>query len=398
MKINRLICVVAIIGSSIFASYYGGNIAYALFYLSLLTPVIAFFYTVYVYFRFKLYQIMDSYLVMKGEWTAYSFIIANEDMMTFQNIKVNFLRDKSSIESTNHIAEYSLLPNESEKLETRIRCNYRGEYYVGVESIVVTDFLYLFSITYPMVSKMKAYVLPRVVPLEQLTIAPAQNDVKNPVGFSNNAEEELDTEIRKYYPGDSPKRIHWKASARTGELISRKYQHIPKAEIVLFMDLMKIEAEDLEIVITEDKIIESVLAIANYYMLRRMSSQIIYDMENYNQVSIHTKEDFNVFYRACVKLRFLASHPIDRLVEEQLSRNEEGIFYVVVTHILTIELFLAAQKAITSQNSISIIFISDDFTTNTKNLIASMKASGIGIVQIMSKDEIAEVLSRDIAS
>jgi hypothetical protein len=178
MKINRLICIAAIIGSSVYASYYGGNVSYALFYLTLLMPAIAFLYTVYVYFRFKLYQTMGSYLVTKGEWNEYSFVVANEDFITFRNIKVNFLSDKSTIEATSQVTEYSLLPSESEKLETRIKCNYRGEYYVGVDSIEVTDFLYLFTITYPMGSKLKAYVLPRVVPIEQLGIAPPQNDVK----------------------------------------------------------------------------------------------------------------------------------------------------------------------------------------------------------------------------
>ena len=104
MKINRLICVAAIIGSSVFASYYGGNISYALFYLTILIPIIAFLYTVYVYFRFKLYQSMESYLVVKGDWTLYSFIIANEDYITFRNVKVNFLSDKSTIESAHQIA------------------------------------------------------------------------------------------------------------------------------------------------------------------------------------------------------------------------------------------------------------------------------------------------------
>lgn len=396
MKINRLICVAAIIGSSVFASYYGGNISYALFYLSILIPVVAFLYTVYVYFKFKLFQTIENVLVMKGEWNSYSFVVANEDIITFRNIKVNFLSDKSTIEATNQITQYSLLPSESEKLETRIKCNYRGEYYVGVDSIEVTDFLYLFTITYPMTSKLKVYVLPRVVPLEQLGIAPPQNDVKNPLSFSNSAEEELDTEIRKYYPGDSRKRIHWKASARMRELITRKYQHIPKAEIAIFMDLTKIKEDELKVVIAEDKIIESVLAISNFYAGRRTPSHIIYDMDGRKEAAINSKDEFNAFYKACVKLKFLGTIAVEALIMDRLKRNEEGMFYVVVTHFLTKELYMTALRAMSNQNSISIILISDDISENTKDLIDSMKMSGIGIYQIMSKDEITGILSREI--
>jgi hypothetical protein len=395
MRLNRLIFTAAIIGSSIFASYYGGNISYALFYLSLLLPAIAFLYTVYVYFRFKIYQSMDSYLVVKGDWTTYSFVIANEDFITFRNVKVNFLGDKSTIESTHAITEYSLLPSESERMETRIRCNYRGEYYVGVDSIEVTDFLYLFRITYPLTSKLKAVVLPRVVPLEQLGIAPSQADVKNPLRFSNSAEEELDTEVRKYYPGDSRKRIHWKASARMRELISRRYQHIPKAQILLFMDLGKMEEEELKIVIAEDKIIESVLAIANFYAQRNIPSQIIYEMEGMKLAEITSKADFNSFYKACVRIRFNSQILLSDLLQERLLRGEQGLFCVAATHTLTMELYLAAMKAVTGGNRVCILFISDDVSEETKQRMDGMGASGIEVYQIMSGDEIADILTQE---
>ncbi len=396
MKINRLIFLGGILGSSIFASYYGGNISYALFYLTLLIPVMSFLYTLYVYFRFKIYQSMDAYLVVKGDWTTYSFVIANEDFITFRNVKVNFISDKSTIEAANQIAEYSLLPNESEHLETRIRCNYRGEYYVGVNSIEVTDFLYLFNITYPISTKLKAVVLPRVVPLEQLGIAPPQSDVKNPMRFSNLAEEELDTEVRKYFPGDSRKRIHWKATARLHQLITRKYQHIPKAEIVLFMDLMKMKEDELKVVMAEDKIIESVLAIANFYAQRGTSSQIIYELEGLKCSNISSKEDFNAFYKACVRINFKSMLPVSMLLREHLVRSGEGVFYVAATHSLTKELYLEALKAVSGGNHICILFVNDDVSEETKKIIDGMKNSGVSIYQIMPEDEIADILSQEV--
>lgn len=397
MKLNRILCLAAIIGSGVFASYFGGNISYALFYLTILIPVIAFLYTVYVYFRFRLYQEIGSHLVTKGEWNTYSFVLANEDIITFRNIKVNFLSDKSTIEAASRVTEYSLLPGESERLETRIKCNYRGAYYVGVDSVEVTDFLYLFSITYPVTSKLKAYVLPRVVPIERLGIAPPQLDVKNPKSFSNNVEEELDTEIRKYCPGDSRKRIHWKASARMRELVTRKYQHIPKAQIVIFMDLQKIKEDELKVVVAEDKIMESVLAIASFYALRRTPSYIMYDLDGRKLAAITSKDEFDAFYKACVNMIFHGKLPVSTLMEERLNSGESGMFYVVVTHYLTRELYLSALKAVTNQNTVSILFVSDDVSDQTSDLKNSMKLSGITVLQIMPEDEIGDVLSRDIA-
>lgn len=396
MKISRIICVLSIIGSGVFASYYGGNISYALFYLTIFIPIVAFLYTLYVYFRFKIYQSMESLIVVKNDWTVYSFIIANEDVITFNNVKVNFLCDRSTIEDTSATTEYGLLPGEKERMETRIKCNYRGEYYVGVESIEVTDFLYLFSITYPISSKLKVIVLPRIVPLEQLGIAPPQIDVKNPVHNSNQNEEELDTELRKYNPGDNKKRIHWKASAKLKELLSRKYHHKPKAEIALFMDLARIAEEELQITIAEDKIIESILAIGNYYANRGTPSQIIYDMGGKRKVSIASRDEFNAFYKACVSIHFDAVTPVSALMEERLLRGDEGIFYVTATHKLTKELYLTSLKVLTGNNHLCILFISNDITEKTKELISSLRLAGAEVYQIMSEDEISDVLMAEV--
>jgi uncharacterized protein (DUF58 family) len=336
---------------------------------------------------------MENALVVKGDWTEYSFVIANEDYVTFRNVKVNFLRDKSTIESTGQVTQYCLLPNESEKRLTRMKCNYRGEYEVGVDSIEITDFLFLFKITYPIATKLKAFVLPRVVQLDRLGIAPPQQDVKNPLRFSNESEEELDTEVRKYYPGDSRKRIHWKASARMNELISRKYQYIPKAEIVIFMDLATIKEENLKVVIVEDKIIESVLAISNYYIIRRTPSNIIYDMEGKKQIAVNTKDDFNAFYKTCARIRFQGKSSVSRLMLDRLRCEEKGIFYITVTHNLSRELYTASSQVVSEGNGVCILFVSDDISENTKYIVNGLKQAGVNVVQIMSDDEIENILT-----
>ncbi|HHU70403.1 MAG TPA: DUF58 domain-containing protein [Clostridiales bacterium] len=396
MAVNRLLCVLLIIGTGIYASFYGGNISYALFYLSVLIPIISFLYTLYVYSRFKLYQTIGSRIVVKGDWTDYAFTITNEDFITYRNIKVKFLREKSIIEDTEQTAEYSLLPGEQDRLVSRIKCNYRGEYFIGVDSVEVTDFLYLFSITYPLGSKLKVSVLPRVLQLEQLGIAEPQVDVKNPLSNNNREEEELDTEIRKYSSGDNRKRIHWKASARHQELLTRKYQHRQRVEIILFMDLMDIKEDELKVTIVEDKIIESILAISNFYAVRGTSTQIVYEMVDKRQVTIRSKGEFNIFYKACINIRFEAKIPIYDLIKDRMLRGGEGSFYVVATHFLTKELYLTSLQVLARGIKLSVLFISDDLSEGTKKLKDGLRQAGVNIYQVMSDDEIDKVLSKEI--
>ena len=94
---NRIILVAVIIAAAVFASFYGGNIPYALFYLTLCAPVISFLYTVYVFIRFKLYQDISERTLVKGEATDYSFRLSNEDFISYQQIQVQFYSAMPSV-------------------------------------------------------------------------------------------------------------------------------------------------------------------------------------------------------------------------------------------------------------------------------------------------------------
>jgi hypothetical protein len=187
-----------------------------------------------------------------------------------------------------------------------------------------------------------------------------------------------------------------KASAKQRELFSRKYHHKQKEEIVLIMDLTKIKEDELKVIMVEDKIIESILAIANFYAIRRTASQIIYDMEGKKQADISSKEEFNAFYKTCVSIHFNAKIPVSDLIRERTLCREEGLFYVAATHFLTKEFYLASLEVIAGGNHLCVLFISDDLSEATQDLIDSMRLSGADVYRITSEDEIADILTKEI--
>jgi hypothetical protein len=65
---------------------------------------------------------------------------------------------------------------------------------------------------------------------------------------------------------------------------------------------------------------------------------------------------------------------------------------VTATHVLTKELYMTSLKVLTGNNRLCILFISDDITESTKELINSLKLAGADVYQIMSEDEISDVL------
>ena len=75
-------------------------------------------------------------------------------------------------------------------------------------------------------------------------------------------------------------------------------------------------------------------------------------------------------------------------------RGDEGVFYMVVTHYLTREIYLSALKLSAEGNHIGILFISDDVSDKTKELEEGFKLAGIEVCRNMSGDEIADVLMK----
>lgn len=393
MLLNRILLVIFIIASGVFGSLYGGNVSYAIFYMSLTIPLVSFIYTFYVYVRFRLYQEIGRRVVVKGDLTPYSFTIANEDYITFRSIKVNFLSDKSTISNAEGIQEYCLLPNSLETLKTNIRCHYRGEYYIGANTVDIIDFLYLFKITYPVKSKLKVSVLPRVVAINHLSLAPPQKDNKNTPYIQNTEKEYMDIDTRKYVSGDSRKQIHWKVSARRNELYSRNFVTNPKSEVVIYMDLQTIKEDDLTTIITEDKIIESTLAIINYCKDNNTRARIYYDQDGVQSITIGGKVDFDLFYQQCVTARFRADYTLDHLIDFSQIYEGTGNFNIIITHQLTQDLYKSILSLFEKGNDIAVLLIQDISSDVEEDIIESLRVSGITTLRITREDDIGEVLS-----
>lgn len=390
---NRLICLGLILASGVFVSYYGGIISYGLFYMALLVPVFSYLYTLYVFVRFRTYQEMEQLIVVKGDWNPIRFIIANEEPITFCSLKINFLQDYSTIEHANAVGEFTLLPNEKEEINTRLKCKYRGEYYVGGESIEVSDYFYLFRIKYPIQAKLKVLVLPRVIEVEQLAIAPYETDSKRPI-FAHGQKNELDADIRRYYRGDTIKQIHWKSSAKMNQLMTRKHLERPKSEVVLILDLCPIQMDDLKQLIAEDQAIEGTLAIINYYCKCNVTCMVRYDMNGFQERVIDSMGTFQEFYRESGTLVFESSVPCQQLLLAKKLGRENQSFYIVITAKLTKELYYQLNQMIVEGNPCCILYLCESITKEQEGIMDGCLAAGIDIYSVSSSDEIQTILTK----
>lgn len=323
MKRKIIIYAVLLVGTVLLLSFRGGTIPWLLFYFMLTIPFIALLYTLYVYCRFRIGQRVARY-VTKGERIPYGLILANEDWLLMSGIRLNFYTDTVQVmkkKSDGTMTPYErepdnlfLLPHQEKQVELELYCKYRGTYPVGVKSVSVTDFFGLFTITYPMMEHIRLTARPRILTLSQLQSKLKSIDPKKNRPVAPLLQEQLDFELRKYIQGDSLRHIHWKNSARAGELLVRKQAPKEFNELVVIMDCTRFEKEDeLKRMQIEDNIIETALALIHDTCIKKVKMRIVWCTDKLHEMQIDNMKSFDKFYNRCAELPFCSCMTLEEM-------------------------------------------------------------------------------------
>jgi uncharacterized protein (DUF58 family) len=132
-------------------------------------------------------------------------------------------------------------PYERVRRRYRVRCPQRGYHRLVRVRLVTGDVFGFTSIEEQRETDDYLLVYPRVVPVVELGLPPKQpfGDerprrplVEDPMRFRG---------VRPYTPGDPPRHIHWRASARTGNLQSKQFEPSALPTLALFLDVNTFE-------------------------------------------------------------------------------------------------------------------------------------------------------------
>lgn len=341
---KKIIYAALLTGSVLLVSYRSGAIPWMLFYFMLMLPILALLYVQYVYFRFRIVQQVDRY-VDKGVPIPYRLKLANEDWLMMSGISLNFYTDTVSVTKRKNDGvpvSYAhepdrlfLLPHQQQKVDLELSCKYRGTYPVGVKSVSITDFFGLFTITYPMMAQIRLTARPRILTLGQLQSKLSKWDPKKAPPSSSLVQEQLDYELRKYIQGDALRSVHWKNSARAGELLVRKQAPQELFELIIIMDctLFPEEAE-LKRMQIEDNIIEAALALLYDACLQKVRARVVWCSDKIREIMIDNMKSFDIFYNLCAELTFCSCMTLEEVWKSyQAKANENAAFWLVGCHV-----------------------------------------------------------------
>ncbi|HEU5455731.1 MAG TPA: DUF58 domain-containing protein, partial [Nocardioides sp.] len=117
-----------------------------------------------------------------------------------------------------------------------VRSDVRGQFDIGPMSVRVSDPFGLVELGRAFQTTVPLTVTPRTVPLPQIPLGGAWTGSgdNRPRAFATGSAE--DVTVRAYRRGDDLRRVHWRSSARVGELMVRREEQPWQSRATVFLD------------------------------------------------------------------------------------------------------------------------------------------------------------------
>lgn len=118
----------------------------------------------------------------------------------------------------------------------QVRSDVRGKFEIGPMSVRVSDPFGLVELGRAFRTTVPLTVTPRTVPLPHIPLGGAWTGSgdNRPRAFATGSAE--DVTVREYRRGDDLRRVHWRSSARTGELMVRREEQPWQSRATIFLD------------------------------------------------------------------------------------------------------------------------------------------------------------------
>ncbi|MGH4124977.1 MAG: DUF58 domain-containing protein [Clostridium sp.] len=290
IRTNKKIVFLSVV-AFIFAYTSGGNLPYAIFYIFLVSIVLGIIYmrmakkNLYAKYKYgsRIYNVGDS--------ADITIIVENSGLIPTPYVQVESKLLRSLIEGYQGNVIY-LPGNKGEWINNKIIFTKRGIYDFGDISLEVNDLLCIFKSVTNIHNKLQIKVYPKVYDLSNINSS-GRDSYENFINSKSGIDDfTLIKDIRKYNTGDNLKKVHWKLSAKHGELYVKNFDSIYGMECNLFvnMHIDNLGSDLLEII--EEDIVDFSVSLANYMVISRIKTKLFINAKDQKDIEVESKEAF----------------------------------------------------------------------------------------------------------
>lgn len=318
MRRNRIILAILWILSLVGISFFGGPVSFGFFALFTFAPLVSLLYLILVYFFFHIYQELDSKRLVANHVMPFKFILINEYHFGFVSVRVRFYSSYSSIIGLSDDIEYEFLPGTGITRSTGLNCKYRGEYEVGIKKVELQDYFRLFRLSYKNREPRRVIVKPDTVKLTALGGVDLSLVAREVEGRSDRK----DVLVRDYEPGDDPRYINWKMTARNGRLMTHRFIGEEQDGVGILLGTHRCSRDPGVFLPIENKMLETAIALTLFFSGKNIPVHAYHLALTLNEIHVYGPEQFDHYYERMASVVFREDASEDVFIREIRTRPE----------------------------------------------------------------------------
>lgn len=290
IKVNK-IYILFIISSFIFAYLEGGDLPYAIFY-TLIIPFIISFIFLYISSRNIDVQFKtDKNTFIRKEQGEVTEILNNKGYIPVPY--VHYTNNSIKELDSNYMSFlFNLNPDASKWNKSRIKFVKRGRYNIGSVSLEFRDYFNIVKYIKNINKDMLVYVYPQIYKIAELNSGGRDIYKENYSIDTRNSDIHKYKDIKKYQTGESLKKIHWKVTAKKGELYSKNNDNVSVNDVLLMLD-MNIKNNYLDASKDmEEELVSYFLSVVNYFINEGVRVHVLISNEKNQNIILRDMADF----------------------------------------------------------------------------------------------------------
>lgn len=384
--------ILILIISFVFAISAGFEIPYLAFYTIIGGIVISWLWCRYVSKSLIIHQKIDGNNFHVGDIIQVQSFLDNDSLFPVPNVEiVNRTEEKITFEEP-VTTLVSILPMGREIITGKLTAKYRGIHYLGPIDVEVNDALGIFKFKRRIYSDSVIKIYPKVYDLMNFNLRSMQ--AYGTVTTKQKAYEDntVVSDIRKYYPGDSIKKVHWKVSAKKGGIFVKNYEMNGSAVTNIFMDFNRDSFKGENVRELEERAVEAGASIISYMLKNDVPVELYVNSTKLNFTKGRDIKEITKFLDVLCEVKPVGNKRMGEVLEKRIRLISRGSSIIVITGDID-EKDCAAYCGIKSLGYDLIVVYVSDFKVQEK-VEKMLSSSGIIRYDVDSKSNIKGVLER----
>jgi uncharacterized protein (DUF58 family) len=386
-KIQRKI-VFLLVGSLLYALIAGGRLPYQIFYTISGAFIISYLWCLKVSNSISGYQRIRKKEFTVGEIIEIETFVENDSFLPVPYVEFSDATLSQIKGYTPNSTAASLKPFETEIVESKLILKYRGVYKLGPINIKISDVFRTFSHEVKVYSDASFKVYPRIYEIKNFQLKSMQSYGTLTVKQRAFEDNTTVSDIRKYLPGDSYKKIHWKVSAKRTKLYVKNYEMTGSASVCIFLDFKK-DCYDGSIDL-EERAIEAASSLISYLLYNKVLIEMYVNSAQLYYAKGRDIEEFKNFLNILCEIKANGNNDIADVIEKRVRLIPRGSSIIIITGNISYKNGITYCAIRQMGYDVVLICVCDNLID--KEILSAISGAGIRLYLLSSDSNIKGVL------